>query len=238
MERRARWALVATVVGLVSSIITIFAFVTGVGTWRSLFDPQSRDNTHSEPLEVTKTGTVTVSPVTDALGQLEVGRNVERLTQIFGPPVVTRAQPANPTRPELLYYRFSFRECDVQVLTTPGHSIAAFVVHGCGYSFAGSEWKLGETPFVYLGEPEARFVGGDAKFPSYVEKHSFGRSGHYHDFYFAGKWPSLPLDESSLLQINRTRLVVTAVGVINLMYPTQRVQRNGISIWQKWWAFM
>lgn len=158
-----------------------------------------------------------------ALNKIEIGQNVDYLIQILGPPIVTRRSTqqlpigASQVDWEFLYYRFSFQEsCDIQLLATVERSVKVFVIHGCGYSFAGDTWKLDKSPFSELGDltyGNVALVGGDAKFPAYVEKHYFGRHGHYHDFYFAGRWPGLPLDDSSLRDVARDTEIIRAVAV-------------------------
>jgi hypothetical protein len=212
-------------VGFVASVISILTFVTGFNSLRQLL-PGMVQRSASSHSDVPSSDT-TVSPlVTNALTTLEIGQNVDYPLQILGPPVVTRhharqqAFGATTVDLELLYYRFSFREsCDIQLLATPDRVVTAFIIHGCGYSFTGDTWKVGKSTFSELGDlthSATQLVGGDAKFPAYVEKRYFGRHGHYHDFYFAGQWPGLPLDDSSLSDVDRKSDIIKAVAVVQM----------------------
>jgi hypothetical protein len=236
MERRARVTVVGAIVGFVGSVVAILTFVTGYTSLRQLLSAllPAASATMSPTTKPDDSGKLRASPdftadeavsplVAKALARLEIGQNVDYLIQILGPPIVTRGsskeQPLGATSSdsELLYYRFSFQpSCEIQLLAKPDRSVTAFVVHGCGYNFATDTWKLGKSKFSDLGElaaPTEQLIGGDAKFPAYVEKQYFGRHGHYNTFYFAGAWPGLSLDDSSLRAIDRSSLTMTSVAV-------------------------
>lgn len=220
MERRSRLTAIGAIMGVLASLITIFVFISG---FNSLRDIKSAIRSTAP---IVSAGTSSVAPmlspaslpsklsplVASALQQVEIGRNVQYLVQLLGPPVVMRHEPPDAAtgRPELLYYRFSFEpDCSIQLFATSEQSVTAFVVHGCEYSFPYHEWTVGQTAFSSIGEPKTRLVGGDGRDFAYVEEFYFGRSGHYHDFFFAAPWPvaTVPPEESSLSQVDRSRTI-------------------------------
>lgn len=238
MASQLRSGVLAGIVGFVASVIAIFTFLSGFSTLPQLLRelrsgseaPEAGHNQVLPPKGPAVTSRkdsaeADVSPlVANALNRLELGQNVDYLVQILGPPIVMRRSTqqiplgALNVDWEFLYFRFTFQEkCDVQLLATLDRSVIAFIIHGCKYSFGGEGWMLDKSTFTELGEltnGNVALVGGDAKFPAYVEKHYFGRSGHYHDFYFAGRWPGLPLDDSSLRDIDRHTEIVRTVAIV------------------------
>ena len=128
---------------------------------------------------------------------------------------------------KLTYCRYETVKYELQILYSPTNNVAAFVVRGVKASYqkftpdqSSMSWTLGQSSFEEIDKmtgPLARpkWISGDAKFVSYVEKYYFGRSGQYCDYYFCSTAPPGLSSDDDLTKthIDRAKLVPYAVLV-------------------------
>jgi hypothetical protein len=126
--------------------------------------------------------------------QLDVGVAADFVMQMFGAPEVRADIPkmALGFDDRLTYERYESAQYQVQVITNAERKVVAFAVRPKSaepyyYSSSPINWILGQSTFEQLGPAENRYQGGDAKFSSYVERHYFGRWGHYNSFWFSSR---------------------------------------------------
>ena len=149
--------------------------------------------------------------------------------------------------PELMYCRYDFDDCEVQILYTPQNAIAAYVIRqarrekkGAAFqSFADGltsmNWRLGKSTLAQIAdgsENVGSWMSDDAKFVSYIEKYCFGMPGKYCNYYFCSDVPDglSIFDDPVKATINRAKIVPYAILVCGFS-PKDRMTPKEQALW-------
>jgi len=129
----------------------------------------------------------------DQLVKLDLGLSEEYVEQTLGAPRITgtidlRCDAASS---KLNYARWSDPDLEVQLLYASSGKVVFLVIRliRAGgellFSYNGMPWRLLRSSYKDISENHmGAFKTGNARHPSYTERHYFGRPGNYHWFYF------------------------------------------------------
>ena len=175
----------------------------------------------------------------DQLVKLDLGLSEEYVEQTLGAPRITgtidlRCDTASS---KLNYARWSDPDLEVQLLYASSGKVVFLVmrlIRAGGellFSYNGMPWRLLRSSYKDISEDHmGAFETGNARHPSYTERHYFGRLGNYHWFYFTMNVSEYLAGEISPIELTEKALTSDAGFSEEYVFLRSRAFPNAVGI--------